>query len=354
MHPGSTTDTMASTRPRLTWTQNLVTVLLATVMEAGGILDGWAHSHVPELETVFTPWHGVLYLGYTATAGWIALLVLRYWRSGRRGLNAVPVGYGLGLVGVVGWGVAGMLDLGVWHQIFGIEEGVEALLSPTHLMLAAAELLIITSPLRAAWSDRDFPAAPTLRAFIPAVWSAVLGAQLVGFMLQYDIAFLQVVPTSPPVQGISTVLVTNAILVGTMLLLVRRFRTPLGTFAVLYAGIGALLGGLIEFASWPTILAALVGGLITDLLARRHQARPPRLASYAAVAGGSSLALWSAYLIAVALAFPFDWSVELWGGAMTLAVGSSLGLALLAAPVPVFVAEQPVSSQPGDPRREHA
>ena len=322
------------TRPRLTWRQNLITVLLATVMEAGGILDGWAHTHVPSLETVLTPWHGVLYGGYAATAGWIALQVLRYWRRGHRGISAIPLGYGLGLVGMVAWGLAGLFDLAVWHQLFGIETGVEALLSPSHLMLAASEVLIITSPLRAAWSDPGVPRAPSLRAFLPAVWSAALGAQLIAFMLQFDVAFLQTVPTAAPEAGIGTVLVTNAILVGTMLLLMRRFRTPAGSFTVLYAGIAAMLAGLVEFDSWPMIVAALVGGAVADLLTWRLRSRPARFAAFAVAAGGSSLALWSAYMVGVALLFPFDWSVELWGGAITLAVGSSLGLALLAAPTP--------------------
>jgi hypothetical protein len=329
-------------RPRLTWTQNLITVLLATVMEAGGILDGWAHTHVPDLETVLTPWHAVLYGGYLTTAGWIILQVLRNRRDGHRGIKAIPVGYGLGVVGVIGWGVAGMLDLGVWHQIFGIERGVEALLSPSHLMLAASELLIITSPLRAGWSDPGLARAPSLRAVLPALWSAVLGAQLVGFMLQYDIAFLQIVPTGDPVAGISAVLVTNVLLVGTMLLLLRRLDSvPPCSITLLYTGIAAMLAGLIEFDGWPLIVAALVGGAATDLLVWRLRSRPARFASYAVVTGGSSLALWSAYLLAVALLFPFNWSVELWGGAITLAVGSSLGLALLAAPAPAAEVGEP-------------
>jgi hypothetical protein len=88
-----------------------------------------------------------------------------------------------------------------------------------------------------------------------------------------------------------------------------------------------MLAGLIEFDGWPLIVAALVGGGVANVLAWRMRSRPARFASYAIVAGGSSLALWSAYLLAVAALFPSDWSVELWGGAITLAVGSSLGLA---------------------------
>jgi hypothetical protein len=39
----------------------------------GGLyLDGWAHIHVPALETFFTPWHAVLYSGYLAGAATLA------------------------------------------------------------------------------------------------------------------------------------------------------------------------------------------------------------------------------------------------------------------------------------------
>jgi hypothetical protein len=40
------------------------------------------------------------------------------------------------------------LDLGL---LFGIEKGTDALLSPTHLMLALGVLLAASGPFRAAW-----------------------------------------------------------------------------------------------------------------------------------------------------------------------------------------------------------
>ena len=39
----------------------------------------------------------------------------------------------------------------VWHIVFGFEVSVEALLSPTHLLLALGGTLIVTGPVRAAW-----------------------------------------------------------------------------------------------------------------------------------------------------------------------------------------------------------
>ena len=45
-----------------------VMVALATWFVGGVYLDGWAHIHIPRLETFFTPWHGVLYSGYLVSA----------------------------------------------------------------------------------------------------------------------------------------------------------------------------------------------------------------------------------------------------------------------------------------------
>ncbi len=50
-----------------------VMVALCSWLMGGLYLDGWAHNHVPELETFFTPWHAVLYSGFFAVAGFLAI-----------------------------------------------------------------------------------------------------------------------------------------------------------------------------------------------------------------------------------------------------------------------------------------
>ncbi|MEZ4662017.1 MAG: hypothetical protein R2911_31085 [Caldilineaceae bacterium] len=54
----------------------------------------------------------------------------------------------------------------IWHELFGIEQDFEALISPTHLMLGAGLALIVSGPLRAAL------ARPNLRP----TWRNRLGA----------------------------------------------------------------------------------------------------------------------------------------------------------------------------------
>jgi hypothetical protein len=115
--------------------------------------------------------------------------------------------------------------------------------------------------------------------------SALLAVQLAGFMLQYLIAFIQDIAVDPAI-GVASILTTNALLAGTALLLLRRWQTPLGTFAVLYAGVALMLNGIISFAGWPTVIPApvvpaggrgVVAGDVGGLRGRRGDHLGPRL-----------------------------------------------------------------------------
>jgi hypothetical protein len=57
-------------------------VALSTWLLVGAYLDSWADNHVANLETFFTTWHGVLDLGYLATASFLALTLVVNFRRG--------------------------------------------------------------------------------------------------------------------------------------------------------------------------------------------------------------------------------------------------------------------------------
>jgi hypothetical protein len=62
----------------------------------------------------------------------------------------MPVGYGLSVIGAAIFLAGGVGDV-VWHNLFGFERDVQALVSPTHLSLAVGGTLMSAGPLRAAW-----------------------------------------------------------------------------------------------------------------------------------------------------------------------------------------------------------
>lgn len=89
----------------------------------GLFVDGWAHNN-DKPESFFTPWHGLLYSGFVATAAWMTWLVACGVRRGAAVGDAVPLGYGPGLVGVAVFALGGVVDA-VWHQVFGFEVDLE-------------------------------------------------------------------------------------------------------------------------------------------------------------------------------------------------------------------------------------
>lgn len=154
---------------------------LSALFVAGLWVDGWAHFHGQVDDSFFTPWHFLFYSAF----GFVALFTgFHHWRNTNRGYafqQALPRGYWLSLIGVVTFGIGGVGDM-IWHTLFGIEAGSEALTSPTHILLAVGMTLIISGPLRAAWLR---PKVQGWRQLGPSIISATLLLSLFAFFTSY-------------------------------------------------------------------------------------------------------------------------------------------------------------------------
>jgi hypothetical protein len=326
----------AGPRPRLSEREHLVTVACSTWLIVGLFLDGWAHNH-QRPESFFTPWHAVLYSGFLATAAW---MWSRYERH-----RGVPAGYGLGLVGVALFAVGGVGDM-AWHLVFGVEVNLEALLSPTHLVLFLSGLLILSSPLRAAWSDTDADVAPAVGRFLPALLSTTLVTATVSFFLMEFSPFLTDAATADPyrlvragfgsylareveIEGFASILVATLVLLGPTLLLLRRWRVPAGSFAILFATVAVLTSALHGFEMVETVLAAAAGGVAADVLARQLQPSRSPQTVLRVVGFVVPLVMWLTYFAVLAVFYTVGWSVEFWAGITLMSALAGLALAVL-------------------------
>jgi hypothetical protein len=210
-----------------------------------------------------------------------AFLVGSFVRGLMRGdapREALPVGYGPSLAGVLIFVASGVGDV-AWHLLFGIEVDVEALLSPSHLVLVLGAGLIVSGPLRSAWSQGDvrLPAILSLGyamlavAFVTEVGSpfatpwAATGVQTVepwaGMSNRTDPA------ATGQALGVVGILLQTAVLMGFVLPTVRRWgrALPFGSLTLLFvfASTTALTHG--QYRLVPVALAA---GLLADLLLR--------------------------------------------------------------------------------------
>src|SRR5205085_11730046 len=80
-------------------------VALSIWLMAGAYLDAWAHRHLTQLETFFTPWHAVLYSGMPALLIFLATTALRNQARGNEPDRMLPTGYGLSPVGCALFGL---------------------------------------------------------------------------------------------------------------------------------------------------------------------------------------------------------------------------------------------------------
>ena len=184
--PGPGRGAGVSFRPRERWVLLVASVWLVVGLQ----LDAYAHATTPELETFWTPWHGVLYSGIAAS-GFTLLWLLRPRLPAiptYRSLLALPNALRIPLIGMALLLVGGGVDT-LWHNLFGIEQDLEIFVSPSHeliivgmvLVAAGPALMLATEPGRTlsfAGRHAGHDLGAVLRAAPAHLLAARLGAQL--------------------------------------------------------------------------------------------------------------------------------------------------------------------------------
>ena len=301
-------------------------VALCCAWLIGGLfLDGWAHINLPQLETFFTPWHGVLYSGFLVTA---LSLMGAVWRNRRQGLTwraAVPIGYDMAVRGILLFALGGMSDL-VWHTVFGIERSIDALLSPPHLLLAVGGAMLGSGPAQAAWRR----IRPTAQGEGWAeLWPMLLGTTvlhaLITFFTMYAHPFGTIWAASMDGRlttiGVTGALVHAAVWVGLTLFILRRWpQLPFGSLTLLTAAplvlLAVIRAHILLTGPEPLIAVALLGGLAADTLAWRLQPsfeRPGALRLFAFLVPA---VLYLFYYLAVAWSGHLGWTLPFWTGSV--------------------------------------
>ena len=344
-------------------------MVVVSVWWLGGLfIDGWAHSNIPQLETFFTPWHAVFYSGYLAVAFTLLVQILLNLRQsalsaggstpslvtlvreslpGHRWLRAIPNGYELSVLGLAIFGVSGIGDM-TWHLILGIERNTEALLSPTHLGLALGIGLALSGPLRAAW--RRSEGTPSWRQLGPAILSLTFTFSLLTFFTEYASPLITPWPIinsqgSGPSSGITDILLITALTMSFVLLALRRWRLPFGTFAFMFGLNGALMVVFSPNSLLVSVPTALLGGLAADLVYRFLRPSLDQPASVRLFAFLVPAMFYALYLVDLAIVGPIifqggiTWSAPFWAGVPVIAGITGFLLSFVMLP-PLQVAEE--------------
>jgi hypothetical protein len=330
-------------RPASSRTLDLLVSVCTLWVSCGFFLDAWAHGHVP-VETFFTPYHGLFYSGMLAL-----IVVLVVFGVRHRGF---PKSYRYPMLGIPIFIAAGIGDL-IWHHFLGVEEGVDALLSPTHQGLGLGIFFISAAPIMSALRRRT--ALRTLLDQLPLIFALATWLELLHFGTAYAFDPGAGRTNAPPAiagftpdyltavaigyykigMGVLVVLFQSAIIAGFALFAGTRFPLRPGALTLMY-----LLGNFAAAAAFTndtpllaTVLAmSFVAGAVGDAIVARLRPVPERPVAYRFLGAAVPACYFATYFIVTAIAEKvwWDWNVLL--GAVIWAGVIGFALTLLSAP----------------------
>ena len=276
----------------------------------GTWIDASAHSYLNgDLESFFTPWHAVLYSGYA-----FSVLSTMYIKNSIKDYRI-----DIGVLGAVIFGIGGGLDL-LWHTFLGIEQGVEPLVSPSHLMLFLGAFLML------AYVFASRPNKETLDT--PAVITVGAAFSLITFITQFLHPYLNVGEFFW--YGIEELaagsLFFQALLASMIFVFIIRFKPTknqifiMYTMSFLYLSFHSVLGDLelmVAKLFWG-VLFGYLGSQITDWYYNTESKQKMQIAT-SLVAGSYGL-LFVLYLFASTIHFEQDmvWRFYGLGGLVTV------------------------------------
>jgi hypothetical protein len=327
---------------------DLLTGIVGLWLAAGLLWDSWAHLHIA-IETFFTPYHAIFYSAMIAGAIVLAVFARRNRASGFTGRNVLPAAYQSALWGVPIFFAGGAGDL-IWHTFFGIEDRVEAVTSPTHLIIGLGIVLVASAPIRSALQQRTAPHA--LFAQLPLLFALATWLEILhlGSAYAFDpgaarmYAPPDVAASGPDYftntalllfktgSGIAIVMLQSLLLMGHAIWAVSRFALRPGALTILFVLGNAMIAGTLtnDTSMLATYMVmSIAAGVVGDtLVARLHPSpsRPVALGLFGAIVPG---AYYGTYFLVTSLTGGVWWSPTLTLGAVVWSMLCGLGLTLL-------------------------
>ena len=343
-------------------------ILGLTWLILGAHLDQWSHVNQPEsLETFFTWWHLVLYTGFMAA--FITLLAWIFCRR-KRGLSwkkAVPPGFMVAVIGGTMFFFAGFGDM-TWHLVFGIESDIEALLSPTHLMLAFGAGMLSCGSICYYWKTTSPTTMPTLTGAMPLILPLTYATLMLFYMTSYGV-FTRPVTTIVAVMqnlsgqltahtglkpaaiepeafvrpyeepgfyedglGILGVIFFSIVVVAALSIAIKHSKLPFGTVTVFLGTIVTTISLTMQLGQ-VMIPSAFLAGVLCDIILQRAQEHPS-LRTYRCFCFLLPAIYYTFVFVSLKYLELMPWSVHMWTGAPVVAgiAGYLAGIAIWQSP----------------------
>lgn len=328
--------------------------LLTLLLTIGLFIDGWAHNQGMVDESFFTPYHAVMYSSYGLFGMTLVSLHFYNVNRGYTFRRALPKGYFLSLIGIFIFAVGGFLDM-LWHEAFGIEEGIEALYSPSHMLLFIGYTTVILGVIYSAWVRRE-----TMHGWRDLWWVMLASACLLS-ILTFATQFMGFVNNADGMIGfprdrdllttavIASYVIATSIMIGLVLMLMRRWRLPFGTVTAMFALNSTLMGLMyaldpaLEVTASVGIIALIVipatfGGIVADILIWRLKVTPRTPNAVRVITTVTPFVIGGAYVAATHVLGLIDgggglwWEIHTWLGVPTLCAVAGLLLSVMVFP----------------------
>jgi hypothetical protein len=134
-------------------------------------------------------------------------------------------------------------------------------------------------------------------------------------------------------------LFTNVILMTLVLLLVRRWRTPFGTFTLIFTLNTFCMSVINGSVEWPAVLASAVSGLFADAFIVRFDPSPVRVLELRWLSTLLPLVIWGSHYIMRQVTGGLPLESEVWSGVTVMAALTGLVMSVLV--VPPYIPEAP-------------
>jgi hypothetical protein len=317
-------------------------------LAAGFLWDSWAHLHVA-IETFFTPYHAIFYSAMVAGTLILAVYARRNFALGFTGFDVLPAAYQSALWGIPIFFAGGVGDL-IWHTFFGVEDRVEAVTSPTHLIIGVGVLLVAGAPIRSALQQRML--LTTLRSQLPLLFALATWLEFIhlGTAYAFDPGAARLYAPPDGVaygpdyftntsfvlfktgSGIAIVMLQSLVLMGVCVWTVARFSLRPGALTIMFVLGNAMIAATLtnDTAILATYLAmSVAAGATGDLIvAGLHpsRSRPVAFGLFGALVPG---VYYGMYFLFTELTGGVWWSWTLTMGAIVWAMLCGLALTLL-------------------------
>jgi hypothetical protein len=269
----------------------------------------------------------------------LGIVFLRMKRNRATFMESIPLGYGAALIGAGTFILGGLGDM-AWHELFGIEADVEALVSPTHLILAVSMFLMVSANVRAWFHTIPPIGRPSFVDQLPMLFSVSGIFCILSFMMQFShYAILRPGGAGPADEivanmsqniAITGILFHTAIFMGCILFIARRARLAAGAITFIFVSHILAMAWMLD--AYMLIPAAVITGIVADVLLARAYPFERHRNKFRAFSFVVPIVFFSGYFLTLQQALGIWWTVHLWTGSIVLAGLTGLLVSYLVLP----------------------